>query len=43
MVKLGIRAIRNISENYQISLSTDNVKNINFIIDENGTGKTTLL
>ena len=39
---MKIKAIRNVSENYQISLSVDGTENVNFVMGEAGTGKTTL-
>ncbi len=39
---MRIKTIRNISDDCQISLSTDRTKNINFIVGENTAGKTTL-
>ena len=39
---MRIKTIRNISDDYQISLSTDRTKNINFIVGRPATGKTTL-
>ncbi|MDE0265454.1 MAG: ATP-binding protein [Thaumarchaeota archaeon] len=39
---LRIMAVRNISDNYQLSLSTDDKKNVNIIVGRCGSGKTTL-
>ena len=39
---MRIKSIRNVSENYQISLSTDDKKNINVIMGGLAAGKTTL-